>query len=354
MRAEVLGAGDLLRWKSMSDAELFDELMERGIGDGLPVVRPTPSLIDQLSRASGCETGAPVGPFHPLPRVATYEEVAICAALAGCRPPHMTIVRALPSALADPRLNLFGVLTTTGSAAIGIIVSGPVRRSAGINCAGNLLGPGAQANAVIGRTIGFITRAICGATPGRLDMSTMGQPAKYALCFGENEEESPWRPLHAERGLDPAQSAITLIGVAGTTESYSSHWSSPDDIFQVLGQALATPATVRLDPPEPVVGGGCPVVLLSPEWAAYLHEAGVSKDRLRSELFNRGTCEWSRLPESVTSAARARLDPSMLGRPLRVSVSPNDIMVVVAGGVGIKQTILSNWPGSRPVTVKVE
>ena len=140
-------------------------------------------------------------------------------------------------------------------------------------------------------------------------MSTMGQPAKYTLCFGENEEESPWPALHAERGLDPALSAITLIGIAGTTEAYSSHWSSPDDIYQVLGQALATPATIRLDPPTPVVGGGYPTVLLSPEWAAYLHEAGVTKAGLKSELFDRAICEWSRLPESVSLAAKAASRP---------------------------------------------
>jgi hypothetical protein len=354
MSADVLGAGDLKRWASISEANLLDELMERGIGDGLPVVKPTQALIDQLILASGREIGSVVGPFHPLPRRATYEEVAICAALAGCRPQHMTIVSAMTTALMDSRLNLLGILTTTGSGALGLIVNGPVRRSAGINSGGNFLGPGTQANAVIGRTLGFITRAICGAVPGLLDMSTMGQPGKYSLCFGENEEESPWRPLHAERGMAPTQSAITVIGVAGTTETYSSHWSSPDDIFQVLAQALATPATVRLDPPEPVVGGGCPLVLLSPEWATYLHEASVTKARLQAELFERATCEWSKLPESVVSAARARLEPGVLGRPLRTAVSPDDIMVVVAGGVGIKQTILPNWPGSRPVTVPVD
>ncbi len=354
MSADVLGSGDVARWHSMPEAALFDELMERGIGDGLPVVRPSSSLVEQLAVASGRELGSPVGPFHPLPRVATYEEVAICAALAGCRPTHMTIVRALTTALTDPQLNLLGVLTTTGSAALGIIVNGPVRRFAGINSGGNLLGPGTQANAVIGRTLGFITRAICGAMPGLLDMSTMGQPAKYTLCFGENEEESPWPALHAERGLEPALSAITLIGIAGTTETYSSHWSSPDDIYKVLGQALATPAIIRLDPPTPVVGGGCPIVLVSPEWAAYLHEAGVTKARLKSELFDRATCEWSKLPESVVLAAKTRLAPAALAQPLRAAVSPDDIMVVVAGGVGIKQTILPNWPGSRPVTVQID
>jgi len=354
MCADVLGADDLKRWVSISEADLFDELMERGIGDGLPVVRPTQTLIDQLVMASGREINSEVGPFHPLPRRGTYEEVALCAALAGCRPQHMTVVSALTAALMDSRINLLGVLTTTGSAALGIIVNGPVRRSAGINSAGNLLGPGAQANAAIGRTLGFITRAICGAAPGLLDMSTMGQPGKYTLCFGENEEESPWRPLHAERGMALTQSAVTVIGVAGTTETYSSHWSSPDDIFQVLAQTLATPATVKLDLPEPVVGGGFPVLLLSPEWATYLHEAGVTKARLQGELFERAMCEWSKLPKSVISAAKARLEPAVLGRPLRAAASPDDIMVVVAGGVGIKQTILPNWPGSRPVTVPVD
>ncbi len=29
-----------------------------------------------------------------------------------------------------------------------------------------------------------------------------GQPGRYSFCVGENEEESPWEPLHVERGFD--------------------------------------------------------------------------------------------------------------------------------------------------------
>src|SRR5688500_20276535 len=58
-------------------------------------------------------------------------------------------------------------------------------------------------------------QSIGGATPGVLDKSTVGQPAKYTFCFGENEEESPWAPLHFKRGLGSAASAVNVTGCSG-------------------------------------------------------------------------------------------------------------------------------------------
>lgn len=353
MDVGTLDLVDLERWSSRSDAEIFDELMQRGIGDGLPLARPSSTVVDDLVRASGHGADELIGPFKPFPRMPRFYEVAICAALAGCRPQHMKIVTAITEAMKDARLNLLGALTTTGSAAFAIVVNGPIRNASGINSTGNLLGPGAQANAAIGRALAFITRAVCGVTPRAMDMATMGQPGKYTLCFGENEEESPWEPFHASRGMTPTQSAVTLLAVSGTSESYTSHWSTPEDIFQVLAQTLANPATIRLDLTEPVVGGGNPLLLLSPEWAQYLNEAGISKARFKSELFERATCPWSRLAPSVVRAL-SKMRATSIDQPLRVATSPDDILVMVAGGVGIKQTVLPNWAGSQAVTVLVE
>lgn len=351
---EPVSEGDVGRWGSISDSELFDDLMDRKIGDGLPVSRPTAVLIDELLRASGREGDESIGPFSPFPRRPSVYEIAICAALAGCRPRHMKVINAVTEAMTDPRLNLFGALTTTGSAAFAIAVNGPIRHSSGINAAGNCLGPGVHANAVIGRTFGFITRAVCGVVAPLLDVATMGQPGKYTFCFGENEEESPWTPLHAERGIRPSQSAVTVLAVTGTIETYTSHWSSPDDILDLLAQTLACPATVRLDLVEPVVGGGSPLLLLSPEWAKYLSDAGVTKARLKEELFERATCPWSRLPRSVFAAARGKFAPPALEKPLKIVSEPDQILVMVAGGVGIKQTVLPNWAGSQPVTIPID
>lgn len=41
-------------------------------------------------------------------------------------------------------------------------------------------------------------------------MGIYGNPGKYIMVSGENEEESPWEPLHVEHGFKKGDSCITL------------------------------------------------------------------------------------------------------------------------------------------------
>ena len=45
-------------------------------------------------------------------------------------------------------------------------------------------------------------------------MSTQGQTGKLTFCIAENEAESPWPPLHVERGFAPTDSTVTVIGAS--------------------------------------------------------------------------------------------------------------------------------------------
>ncbi|MFC1820818.1 hypothetical protein ACFLZG_07035, partial [Thermodesulfobacteriota bacterium] len=73
---------------------------------------------------------------------------------------------------------------------------GPVRKELNINCSRGLFGPGWRSNATIGRALRLILLNIGGAVPGTISKSVMAHPGRYTFCFGENEEESPWNPLH--------------------------------------------------------------------------------------------------------------------------------------------------------------
>ena len=45
---------------------------------------------------------------------------------------------------------------------------------------------------------------LIGTLPGSLDRGTLGHPgASYGYVIAENEAESPWTPLHVERGFRP-------------------------------------------------------------------------------------------------------------------------------------------------------
>src|SRR5207249_6297479 len=47
------------------------------------------------------------------------------------------------------------------------------------------------------------------------DRSCLGHPGKYSYCIGENEPDSPWLPLHVERGCAAGTSAVTAFACEG-------------------------------------------------------------------------------------------------------------------------------------------
>lgn len=318
------------------------------------MVRPTHAALEAFVAAGATRGSELIGSV--LDQQASAESVALCAILAGCVPEHTLILHACVRALSDPALNARGVLTTTGSAALAVIINGPIRHRLGFNAGGNCLGPGVRSNATVGRALSLITRFVGRAIPGVTDMSTMGQPGKYTFCFAENEEQSPWESLHVERGFASSESTVTLIGVAGTVEVVDVHAQSATEMLGVMAETMAAPSALWLGD-EGIVGGGQPLVLISPEWARVFKDRNLDKHEIKRRLYERATCTLDRLPASfvqeLVRGRRARLEP--LRAPLRVATDAQDILVVVAGGVGVKQTFVPNWNGSsRAVTMAVQ
>jgi hypothetical protein len=84
------------------------------------------------------------------------------------------------------------------------------------------------------RNIGGVYR------PGIDTMSWYGHEGMYTLAFGENEEESPWNPLHVDHGLKKEDSAISLFFVCGSCAVLHPKNSFFDDkaALQVLTEAV--------------------------------------------------------------------------------------------------------------------
>ena len=59
--------------------------------------------------------------------------------------------------------------------------------------------------------MGLMVKNIGGIRKGIEDMGTMGNPGKYTLVLAENEEESPWEPLHVQGGLEKSDNALTIF-----------------------------------------------------------------------------------------------------------------------------------------------
>ena len=214
----------------------IEQLYERGVTDGFPVVPPTRDRVERML------TGAPqrsrdelIGTLGPCYGEATIEKVAINAVMAGCKPEYFPVVLAGVETLCDERLCAHGMNVTLFSASPWAIINGPVRLQIGLNCGHNALGHGFRANATIGRALRLVIMNIGGARPHELTKATMGQPGQYSAIIAENEEESPWEPFHVERGFSEDDSAITLFA-GGSPQQISDFQSrSAEQLLASIG-----------------------------------------------------------------------------------------------------------------------
>ncbi|MEJ2111776.1 MAG: hypothetical protein P8Z37_18075, partial [Acidobacteriota bacterium] len=190
----------------------FNEFFYRkGWGDGLPLVPPTEEAVAEML------TGTDLPPDHVvtklIPRMgkATVEKIAVNAVMGGALPTHMPVLLAAVDALSDPQTRFDTFEVSTGSWAPLLVINGPIRNDININCSSGMMSPGDIANAAIGRSLGLIVKNIGGARKGREDMGTLGDAMKYSLVIGENEENSPWEPLHVGFGYDKSDSTVTVM-----------------------------------------------------------------------------------------------------------------------------------------------
>lgn len=304
--------------------EAQDRLLAAGFGDGLPLVVPTEARLAR-ALAGTAEPARPLGTVPPLFGELTAEAVAYCCVLAGCRPAELPVVLAAARACLEPEFNLLGIQTTTGTPTVAAVVHGRAAQALGMNAGTNCLGPGNRANACIGRALRLVLTNIGGARPGIGDMATMGQPGKYGFCFAEGAH-ALLPPLPVRRGLDAAESAVTVIGVSGTLEVLPSDGAG--DPASVLRPALAAMRGGRL------AGGaharreaGEQFLLLPPEMADVLLKHDWDLPAAQRFLWNEAAAH------------------DALGEACPVARSPEAIQVVLTGGAGVKMTCLVPWGG---------
>ncbi len=190
--------------------ELIEYCYAQGWTDGLPVVPPIREFVDEFLATTDRDPDEVLMVQAHLDRACTVRQAAINAVMAGCRAEYFPVVLAAVDAFEASgiaRTNL--MQSTTGQAEI-LIVNGPLRQQLGFNSTENIFGPGDRANATVGRALRLIIMNVLGIRPHEFDQSTQGTSAKYACCFAENEEDSPWEPLHVERGFPRDASTVTL------------------------------------------------------------------------------------------------------------------------------------------------
>jgi hypothetical protein len=179
--------------------------------DGLPIVLPTEKRVAAMLAHTSRKPDEIVGQMQPVefrvPWEYTVEKVAVNAVMAGAKPEYFPVILALAASQVTARGS------TSSSASAMVVVNGPIRGEIGMNAGIGAMGPYNHANATIGRAYGLLSQNLQGGSePGVTFMGSQGNNYTYNnITFAENEERSPWEPLHVQKGFKPGDSTVSIF-----------------------------------------------------------------------------------------------------------------------------------------------
>jgi len=210
------------------------------------------------------------------------------------------------------------------------VVNGPIRNEIGMNAGIGALGPYNHANVTIGRAFSLLSQNLQGGSvPGESYMGSLGNWYALTAAFPENEERSPWEPLHVQRGFKPTDSVVSVFFGGWYTQSgYGPRQSWQEKFIRCL---------TALEHYIP------PLIVLDPIAARGFVELGFDKRklidwcaenaRLPARLYwDDQTIQTLIRPLAVAGvepyAARLKAEPDQLIEIFR----PEEINIVVTGG----------------------
>jgi hypothetical protein len=330
-----------------ADAEAAAALyLERGWTDGLPIVLPTLDRVEAFLAAAGRDPDEVLLRVDENARDVTVGLAAVNAVMAGCWPACFPLVLAAVEGWADPRWGdgdrtyFYISNASTGGGAQMAVVNGPIRGELGMNCGVNLYGPGNRANATIGRALRLIIRNALGVSAGVLDHACQGHPGKYSFCIAENEEDSPWEPLHVEHGFCATDSTVMVYSGRGPEPVENRLSGSPEGILFSIADTMSRVGAM-------ISRGEAVLVVMGPEHAGIIgRKHGWSKQDVKQHLyenFKRPFADMARCGMKLEHGApRTRAIDGV--DYLYGCRGPEDIHVIVAGGANAGvSSVITNW-----------
>ncbi|MFC2001022.1 hypothetical protein ACFLUZ_00770 [Chloroflexota bacterium] len=310
--------------------------------DGLPIIPPTEARVARMLSGTTRKPQEVLGEIPPRWGEAIVEKVAINAVMAGCLPEYMPVVLTALESMLEPQFNLYAIQVTTHPCAPLIIVNGPIRKKLGINSGCNVFGQGTRANATIGRAIRLALINIGGAIPGKLDRATHGQPSKYSFCIAENEEESPWSPLHVDRNFDPLTSTVTVLAAASPLDINDNCSIDAEGVLTTIAGSIAIQGSNNT-----LHQNGEPLIIISPQQAVTIAGSGFSKQDVKHFLFQKAVIPYDDFAQCYQAT---RLRNFKAGDLIHLTSTEDKLIVVVTGGTGPRAMFCTNFGQTVSVT----
>jgi len=312
--------------------DLFDALR---IGDGLPVIPPTESRLEKMyAYCPWTPVTVLAKEIGPTGKDITVRDVAVCAVMAGCKPPAMPVLVTAFRCMADRRYNFLQSVSTSHPGGNMVLVSGPLAQEIGIHGGTGLLGPGFRANATIGRAVNLVLINTCRSVPGHSDLCCIASQAEFTYCFAEDPKLSPWATINVER-YDAKTTCVFVLKAEPPHDIIDFLSMTAGDLLDTIVGSATTLGSNNAYMPANMI------LLLTPDHARLMARDGWTKDGIRSHIHERAHHETPMVRNRGLVPVRP---PDLANRhPMPVTRSPADVEVVVGGNRGGHSAVILPW-----------
>ena len=336
-RSQIVEASDTI--------EAIEECYRLGWSDGLPVVPPVDYKVREMLEMAGLTGEEELLSLEMRNRVLTSENVAANAVMAGCLPEYFPVLATTLQALEEEKNIVHLASASTSSPAIMMLLNGPIRDQISANYKDGLLGPGNRANACLGRAIRLCFMNGFDARPGILDRGTLGNPSKYTLCFAENEEDSPWEPLHVARGFKKEDSTVTVAVAYNPITVNSAYGHTGESILASIADTLKSASMAFRFPSQWVL-------VIGPEHAITLNDDGWTRKGIQEYMMENAARPQSELIRLGIAQGPEREGDDKIIR--RCALDTEDILVLMGGGTGGRNSAIIDTMRYQIRTRKIE
>jgi len=329
-------AGCELDWLSSQNVETeIDDVMaftqfamEKGWGDGLPLIPPTETRVRTYLAANNRYADEVICKLPPTDADCTVEKIAINAVMAGAQPEAMPLIIAALEAMSDPNFELFGLNATTAPVIPLTVVNGPIRNRLDIPYKHGCLGGAPSLAVAAGRAIRLLIKNVAGQEVGVTCQTTFGSPGRIpGILFGEWEERSPWAPFAERRGIKG--DAVSVYGTMGTQNILDTTSQKATEFLEMIGKSLAYPGANGFSPAMPYAEM---MVAINPVWAEIIGKEIPNLEDVQELIWQHASIN----ADHLTSNHRAQLEAQdrVIGGRVYVAVEPKDVLVLCCGGTG--------------------
>jgi len=225
-------------------ARAFNEYaMENRFGDGLPLVVPTPALVDEMLTGTSRDRDEVLGKMKMRGGIITIEKIAINAVMAGANPEYLPVIIAAMEAYAggwEFDKMWYHPMSSGGPFNMGVLISGPLAEELGMSMTTGWTGAANHANNTIGRAIRMSIRNIGQNTTPLVDTTNRtGRLYDHTLLtIAENTKDLPpgWVSHSQMMGFAAHETTVTFFGFQGALQGYGAEESHP---MTVLAQSRA-------------------------------------------------------------------------------------------------------------------